>query len=315
MIAEITIIIANDFWADPRLDWVISAGMFISVVLGVLGMFSGGGNATISAQRAAAIATGHDDRKTVFENPVLRPLLWLLLSIAAKLNLESFKKTITKKLISSGNPDYYTAEEYLALSFFYGVVFAIIMSLFYYLIFQSVGVTMCVIGLLFGTTLSIAQLFNNSANRLNQITKQLPYSLELISLAMGAGATFGEAIKTVIREDRDNPLNEEFLAMLSEMDFGTTRSEALSNVAKRVPLDSVRTIVASVKQAEELGTPLTTVLRDQATLLRMQRSVRAEDLAASASVKILIPSLLLVAAVILVVFGPWIVKLLVDGMF
>jgi tight adherence protein C len=70
----------------------------------------------------------------------------------------------------------------------------------------------------------------------------------------------------------------------------------------------MRTIVASVIQAEELGTPLHKVLHDQATLLRLQRSVRAENAAAKASVRILIPCLLIVMAVILAIFGPAIVR-------
>ena len=68
-------------------------------------------------------------------------------------------------------------------------------------------------------------------------------------------------------------------------------------------------------QAEELGTPLGDVLHDQATLLRLQRSVRAENAAASASVRILIPCLLLVIAVILAVFGPAIIRAVRGGLF
>ncbi len=57
------------------------------------------------------------------------------------------------------------------------------------------------------------------------------------------------------------------------------------------------------------------VLHDQATLLRLQRSVRAENAAAIASVRILIPCLLLVFAVILAVFGAPIVRAVRGGLF
>jgi tight adherence protein C len=97
--------------------------------------------------------------------------------------------------------------------------------------------------------------------------------------------------------------------------LGTTRRRALENLARRVPMDAMRSIVASVIQAEELGTPLGTVLHDQATLLRLQRSVRAENRAAIASVRILIPCLLLVVAVMLAVFGPAIIRAVRKGLF
>ncbi len=308
------LVVAASFWAGTTVDWIISAGLFLTVTLGIIGLFSGTGEVNMSAQREAAIATGHDDRVTIFENAVFRPILWFLLSAATKLNIPRFREKIRLQLIASGNPDYFTPEEYIALSMFYGCVLAVIIETFYFLAFGSFGFFILLLGFIVGSGIAIMQLFSNASNRLRKITRQLPYSLELISLAMGAGATFTEAVKTVIREEKDNPLNEEFTAMLSEIEFGTTRSDALLNVAARVPIDSVQTIVASVRQAEELGTPLATVLRDQAQLLRMQRSVRAENLAASASIKILVPCLLLVMAVIMIVFGPWIVRIFKEGL-
>lgn len=310
----VDLVVAASFWAGTTVDWIISAGLFLTVTLGIIGLFSGTGEVRLSAQRAAAIATGHDDRVTIFENVVFRPILWLLLSAATKLNVPRFREKIRLQLIASGNPDYFTPEEYIALSMFYGCVLAAMLEAFYFLAFGSFGFFILLLGFIVGSGIAIMQLFSNASKRLRQITRQLPYSLELISLAMGAGATFTEAVKTVIREEKDNPLSEEFTAMLSEIEFGTTRSDALLNVAARVPLDSVQTIVASVRQAEELGTPLATVLRDQAQLLRMQRSVRAENLAASASIKILVPCLLLVMAVIMIVFGPWIVRIFKEGL-
>jgi tight adherence protein C len=298
------------------MDIVVSVGFFVSIVVFIMALFSGEHKVQISPQREAAIATGHEDRKTLFENAVLRPILWILLSISTKLNMPKFKGYIQHHLIASGNPDYYTPEEYIAVSMFFGLVLAGFFETFYYLLQGTFGFMVIFLGILMGMGLHLVQLVSDATKRLRHITRQLPYSLELISLGMGAGATFTEAVKTVIREEgEDNPLNEEFRALLSEIDLGTTRRQALQNVAARVPLDSVRTIVASVRQAEELGTPLANVLHDQATLLRMQRSVRAENLAASASIKILIPCLLLVVAVILTVFGPWIVRIVQVGMF
>ena len=135
---------------------------------------------------------------------------------------------------------------------------------------------------------------------------------------MGSGATFTEAVKTITRtadENEDDPLKVELRALLAEIDLGTTRREALMNISERVPLESIRGLVASVSQAEELGTPLEKVLHDQATLMRMQRSVRAENKAAIASVRMLVPCLLLVVAVMLAIFGPAIIRTMQEGLF
>ncbi len=136
-----------------------------------------------------------------------------------------------------------------------------------------------------------------------------------IALAMGAGATFTEAVRTVIREDPKHPFNVELNTVLAEVELGTTRQQALRNMADRVPLESLRSIVASIIQAEGLGTPLSDVLKGQATLMRLQRSVRAEKLAAAASVRILVPSLLILVSVVLTVFGPVIIRAIKGELF
>jgi tight adherence protein C len=161
----------------------------------------------------------------------------------------------------------------------------------------------------------IYTLHDRASKRLHAIARRLPYALDLISLAMGAGASFAEAVRTIVRETPDDPLNVEFRALLAEMELGTTRRVALENLAGRIAIESIRSLIAAVTQAEELGTPLGSVLHDQATLLRLERSVRAENLAAKASVRILVPCLLLVMAVILVVFGPMIIQVAKEGLF
>ena len=296
-------------------DVVLSAGIFAAVFLFVYAIFSQPGKIRMSAQREAAIATGHTDRKSLFEQPLLRPLLLLVLVLSHRLNMPKAKRWVRQSLIAAGSPKYYTAEEYLALSLFTGIVFAAVLELAYLLLFGHFGGVAFVIGLILGTSLSLYQLFDKAAKRIREIQRRVPYSLDLIALAMGAGATFTEAVRTVTRERVEDPFNVELRTLLAEMDLGTTRRRALQSLGDRIPLDSLRSIVASVIQAEELGTSLGDVLHDQATLLRLQRSVRAENLAARASVRILVPCLLLVMAVLLTVFGPAILRILRGGLF
>ncbi len=293
----------------------LSVAMFLSVVLLVYGLFSQPGRIEMSDQRSAALATGHTDRKTLFENPALRPVLWLLLTLAHRFNSPQLKRWVREQLIAAGSPKYYTSEEFLALSLFTGLVMGIILEVLYFASFGQWGGVALGMGLVLGTVLSIVQLHDMASKRVRLIQRRVPYALDLIALAMGSGATFTEAVRTVTREKTDDPFNVELRTLLAEMDLGTTRRQALINLSARIPLDSLRSIVASVVQAEELGTALGDVLHDQATLLRLQRSVRAENLAARASIRVLIPCLLLVIAVILMVFGPAIVRALQGGLF
>jgi tight adherence protein C len=223
------------------------------------------------------------------------------------------KDWLRRTLVAAGSPNFYTPEEYLALSLLVGVGVGIGLSLLNHLVYGQPSLVAFASGMAIGTGLAIYHMYDKAGKRTRLISKRVPYSLDLIGLAMGAGATFTEAVKTVVREKGDDPFNVELRAMLAEMELGTTRRKALQNLSDRIPLEVLRSIIASVVQSEDLGTPLGEVLHDQATLLRQQRTLRAENAAAVASVRILIPCLLLVIAVILTVFGPMIIQLVQQG--
>ncbi|MFP4354600.1 MAG: type II secretion system F family protein [Phycisphaerae bacterium] len=304
-----------EFFAQRWFDLAMSAGVFAAGFLLILSVFNQPGQAKLSPQRAAAIATGHSDRATVFEHTASRPVMWLLLRISHSVNLPRVKGWLARRIVAAGNPNYYTADEYLALSMLGGLILGGLLEICHMMIRQQFSAGILVAGWMVGVAVVIYSLHDKAEKRLTAIARRLPYALDLISLAMGAGASFAEALRTIVREDRQDPLNEEFNALLAEMELGTTRRLALENLADRIPIESIRSLIAAVVQAEELGTPLGSVLHDQATLLRLDRSVRAENLAARASVRILVPCLLLVMAVILVVFGPMIIQIAREGLF
>ena len=296
-------------------DVILSVLMLADVAMLIYSIFGQSTEARLSPQREAALATGHSDRKTVFESGVIKHLMWLLLTLAYRINLPRFKTWVRGKLVAGGNPEYYTPEEYLALSLASGTLLGVLLETCFLTVMRSFSVTIFLLGLVLGLIMTIFQLYNRADKRIRLISKRVPYSLDLISLAMGAGATFTEAAQTVVREETDDPFNIELKTMLAEMDLGTTRRKALRNLADRIPLDSLRSIVASVIQAEELGTPLGEVLHQQASLLRLHRSVRAENAAAVASVRILVPSLLILIAVVIAIFGPAILRIIQRGLF
>lgn len=296
-------------------DWVLSAAILIDVALLIVAVFGQPAEVKLSPEREAALATGHTDRKTVFETAVIKHLMWFLLAMGHRLAMPRLKGWTRRKLVAAGNPDYYTPEEYLALALATGCILGLLVGIVYLTLLGEFSFMSFTMGLAAGIGLTVYQLYDRAAKRIRLISKRVPYSLDLISLAMGAGATFTEAVQTVVREETEDPFNVELKTMLAEMELGTTRRKALKGLSDRIPLDSLRSIVASVLQAEELGTPLGEVLHQQASLLRLHRSVRAENAAAVASVRILVPSLLILISVVLAIFGPAIVRIVERGLF
>jgi tight adherence protein C len=296
-------------------DLLLSVAVFAAVTLLVLSVFGQPGQIKLSPEREIALATGHLDRRTIFENRLLQPLVWILLAASHRLAMPKAKAWLRRTLVAAGSPNFYTAEEYLTLSMLTGLVTAVALAALSLVTSGEVSYLLFFFGGAVGTSLALYQIYSKASTRTHLIARRLPYALDLIALAMGAGATFTEAVRSVVRENVEDPLNVELKSLLAEMDLGATRRKALESLAARVPLDSLRSIVASVIQSEELGTPLVEVLHSQATLLRLQRTIRAENAAAVASVRILIPGLMIAISVVIAVFAPAIIRAVRGGLF
>lgn len=146
--------------------------------------------------------------------------------------------------------------------------------------------------------------------RFKECNRALPGSIDLASLCMGAGLDFPGAIRQIVDKsgNKEDALHEEWERVLQELELGRTRRQALENFADRVPTEAVRDFVSAVVQSEEKGNPLAEVLRIQATMLRMRRSVMAEEAAARAAVMMIGPLMLIFGAIILCLMGPFIIQ-------
>ncbi|HWM87274.1 MAG TPA: type II secretion system F family protein [Kofleriaceae bacterium] len=163
--------------------------------------------------------------------------------------------------------------------------------------------------------LMLANVKKEAEMRRRDVNRALPSAIELIALCMSAGLDFSGALAQILKNAPlgDDPLVEEFGLILYHLQLGHSRTRALQVFASRVPTESVTDFVYAVVQAEAKGNPLRETLRIQATVLRTRRSVRAEELAAKASSKMVIPMTLLLAAALLMIGGPMVIKMMGSG--
>lgn len=252
------------------------------------------------------------DRETIFEVPWLQPALVPLYHAVRRLNMPGFKRHVMKLLLALGNPHQYTADEYLVICVIWSGIGSVMTLLLARVIvgelsWAGLGAFL-VLGLVLGFFGAYLWLRELALRRLREIARRLPYALDLIAMAMDAGATFYEAAKAVVRDDPNDPLNEELSMVVREIDFGRSRQDALTHLGQRIDVEGLDSILSAVLQAEALGTPLAMVLKLQANLLRMRRSMRAERKAGEAAVKILVPSMLILVSVVIIIFAPVIVR-------
>ena len=258
------------------------------------------------------------DRNTLFEMLPLRPFLVPLYHLARRLNVPRFKQHVLRLLLALGNPNQYSPDEYVVVCMVWGIVGAVGAWLGTMLLLGGVGLvaTTVYVVLGFGVGFFVAYLWlrERALRRLRAISKRLPYTLDLIAMAMDAGATFYEASQSVIQDEPDDPFNQELSIMVREIDFGRSRQDSLTHLGQRIHVDGLDSIISAVLQAEQLGTPLADVLKLQANLLRMRRSMRAERRAGEASVKMLVPMMLILLSVVVVIFAPMIVRV-IEGTY
>jgi tight adherence protein C len=166
----------------------------------------------------------------------------------------------------------------------------------------------------FGFVFPYIWLSDQIRKRQKAITRALPYNIDLLTLSVEAGLDFQAAIGTVVERGQPGPLIEELNIMLNEIKLGTTRAEALRNMADRIQLPEISAFVANLIQADRMGTSLGKVLRIQSNQMRITRTHRAEKLANEAPIKMLLPLIgCIFPTVFLILFGPIVYRLLHGG--
>ena len=202
-----------------------------------------------------------------------------------------------------------TPEELLALSLVASSSGALFGSLFSLML--SRGALYPIIGTLLGGILPYLQINGLQQERGKRVQTGLPYVIDLLALGLSAGLDFTGSLRQVIDKSSnpDDPLIEELNIIQQELSMGKTRKQALLQFADRVGGETAREFVSAVVQAEERGSPLSDVLRIQAQVSRQRRSTRAEEAAATASVKMLMPMVLLFLAILMLIVTPMVLTL------
>ncbi len=144
-------------------------------------------------------------------------------------------------------------------------------------------------------------------SRQDKIRCGLPDVLDLLVVSVESGLALDSAIKRVGEEmARVHPeVSEEFRIATMETQMGIPRGESLDNMAARVELDELRSLVSVVAQAERFGTSVAKALRNQGNAMRVKRHQQAEERAQKTAVKLMIPLVLFIfPAMGIVLAGP-----------
>jgi tight adherence protein C len=161
----------------------------------------------------------------------------------------------------------------------------------------------------FGASIPSLAVKQARDKRVERIERELPEVLDLLAVSVEAGVGLEGAIRSVA-EKFDGPLGEELAHVLSEMELGSSRREALQHLRERTDVPDLDGFVLSLLQASALGMPLTRVLRTEADELRRRRRQRVREAAAKLPVKLVFPLIVFIMpAMFVVIIGPAVVRI------
>ena len=141
-----------------------------------------------------------------------------------------------------------------------------------------------------------------------RILKELPETLDLLTISVEAGLGLDQALE-VVTSRRTGPLSDEIRAYLDEVRLGADRKDALKAIGTRTGVEDLVSFTATLVQAMEFGVSIATILRVQAQEVRTRRRQRIEERAMKAPVKLLFPLIFLILpALFVVAAGPGFIR-------
>lgn len=240
--------------------------------------------------------------------------------LVQKLKLEQGKQTneLRIKLARAGYRSHEAVLVYLLMRLVTPLIFAFVA---FFLIFVveafklqfMAKILSLVIAALVGLAGPDIFLKNLSQKRSIILRKSMPDALDLMVICAEAGLSLDSALDRVSREMAAAcpELGEEIGLTAVDLGFYPDRSQALQNLADRVPIPGVIGLVNTLIQTEKYGTPLAQALRVLSGEMRNDRIMAAETKAAKLPATLTVPMILFILPPLFVVLlGPAILKVM-----
>ncbi len=219
------------------------------------------------------------------------PVFRILTKLGRRLSPAGYVAQVRNNMLRAGRLDPAAADRFLAMRSI-TLLAAPIVTVLLYSATASVGgivrLAAPCLGLFACVKLPSMRLARAVETRERLILRQMPDLLDLLVICVEAGLGFSAAVSRTVA-NLDGEMADEFALALGEMRAGASRSEALGGIAERVHLPEVRSFVVAMRQADQFGISVSSVLRNQAEDMRSRRQLAAQEKAMKAPVKMLIP--------------------------
>ena len=281
----------------------MSTTVLLSIVvgLGVLMMFIGlartpSRNTAEMVQQRLSVYGGEKpltleevELQRPFSERFLRPAIERLGSMMSRSTPQKARQNLMNRLELAGRPGNLTPEDFAAVRIVAAAVTAAVGLLLGLLLANVIYLAIAVVGgAILGFYLPVLWLKQKVDARRNEIQKGLPDAMDLLVIAVDAGLGFDAALARVTDKYK-NALSDEFAKVLREVSLGRPRLEAMDEMGRSSGVEDLHNFIQAIIQSEQFGTGIGKILRIQADEMRRKRRQRAQEKAAQATLKMLLP--------------------------
>lgn len=241
-----------------------------------------------------------------FFSRILKPVFERTVDFFGKFTPVNAVNKLNHDLAIAGNPFGMHAQEFYGvrvISLLVGIGLAILIN-YRSIPLKFINVLMSLLIILLFAYLPNLWLRSQVRNKKDEIRRNLPDALDMLSVCASAGMGFDQSLQKIC-DYWPTALGLEFKRVIQEMEMGVTRSQALRNLADRVDVDDLSSFIAIIVQAETMGMSFADVLHSQAEQMRVLRQYRAKEIANQMPAKMIVPlALFIFPALIAVILGP-----------
>lgn len=146
--------------------------------------------------------------------------------------------------------------------------------------------------------------------RTKDLDHQALYFFEILTLTLESGKNLENSLEITVF-NVDSELSREFKKALFEMKFGKTLLEALEDMKKRIPSETINNILLNITQTNIFGNSILETMNNQISFLRDKQILEIKGEINKIPNKISILSVIFVVPLILLlVLGPFIINLI-----
>jgi tight adherence protein C len=224
-----------------------------------------------------------------FSERFLRPAIERLGSVMSRSTPQKARQNLMNRLDLAGRPGNLTPEDFAAVRIVAAAVMAaaglgigLLLANVVYLVISLAA------GAILGFYLPVLWLKQKVDARRSEIQKGLPDAMDLLVIAVDAGLGFDAALARVTDKYK-NALSDEFAKVLREVSLGRPRLEAMDEMGRSSGVEDLHNFIQAIIQSEQFGTGIGKILRIQADEMRRKRRQRAQEKAAQATLKMMLP--------------------------